>query len=191
MPYDVADDTIALEDQQARGDLIDKERSWLTTTTAPGKFTSARSITWVLVRSRWLVGSSRKSTFAPESRHCASATRARCPPDKRADRLFEVQLGELQQAEELVDLLARGQVRQADHVDRVRDGIVEVQIGEDLVVVDVSGIRRPRPRAVVRLFAAGQNAQQGGLAAAVRPEDGDAVAPVDLEGNILEQARSP
>ena len=104
-----------------------------------------------------------------------------------ADLLLQIHLGELQQGEELVDLPALGTVGQADDVDRVGDGVVGVQVGEDLVEVRKLHARPPVHAAGVRRFLQGEQAEQRGLAAAVGADHDDAVAAAQFEGQVEEE----
>ena len=61
-----------------------RARSWETSSTVAGKFSSAASSASRDSRSRWFVGSSRTRKFAPDATTTASASRRRSPPESTA-----------------------------------------------------------------------------------------------------------
>ena len=82
---------------------------------------SASSSASRLSTSRWFVGSSRISTFAPECTRIASDSRWRSPPERPGDRLLRVLAGEQEAAEQrarLVRRQSRRALRRVEHACR-------------------------------------------------------------------------
>ena len=106
-----------------------------------------------------------------------------------ADALLELGLAELEHRQEAGDRLAGGSEGQTvgHGVDRVRDRVIVIQLVEHGVVRDDPGAGCPGDLAGIRLLITEQNAQQSALAAAVRADDGDAVAAAQLELQATEQ----
>ena len=73
-------------------------RSWEISSTAPSNAWSASSSASRLSRSRWLVGSSRISTLAPEATRIASDSRRRSPPESPSSGFSAVLAGEQEAA---------------------------------------------------------------------------------------------
>ena len=152
----------------------------------PGNASSAASSDSRDSRSRWFVGSSSTSRFAPDATTIASASRRRSPPDSAADRLLVlVPAGEEEAAEQLLRLGSlearrRSSPRRApSRARRARPRAAR------------STPARRRARAGSRPCAGGaapeQRLEQRRLAGAVRPDQRDVLAALERELRAVEQ----
>ena len=83
-----------------------RARSWETRTTAPSNSRRASSSASRLSMSRWLVGSSRIRTLAPEATRIASERRRCSPPEMSLSFFSDVRAREEEAAEQVAGLLA-------------------------------------------------------------------------------------
>ena len=103
-----------------------KRRSWVTTSTAPGKPDRYRSSQRIPSRSRWFVGSSSSRTVGRDSSTPASITRAACA------------------ARQLAEARAVGQAGDADAAAHLIDRVAEAPSVQRLVAVLEGSVRRHR-----------------------------------------------
>ena len=124
----------------------------VTSRTVPGNAASAASSASRLSRSRWLVGSSRTSRFAPLATTSASASRRRSPPESARDRLLVLLPAREEEPSEELLRLGAAQAGRAD--GRVEHRAALVELG--LVLGEVRGLD-----AVAELDAPGRRARAG------------------------------
>ncbi len=159
-------------------------RSW-DTSTSPPRCTARRSSSQAMASmSRWFVGSSRiSSTSSPASPGGPTSTRARARATRLVSPPDSVAVGSSRRPPRS----RRSRVAAASHVRPVTSPIVAP--GERRVLIEHDDARAAAPTddAGLGLDAPGELAQQRRLAAAVEPDDGEAVAGLERDGHVREQ----
>ena len=139
-------------------------------------------------KSRWFVGSSSNSRSGRRTSSRARDSRLRQPPEQNVGRLVGVAEADLREGDGGAGLafVVFEMIVGEGGEEHVADGLAG---GENVVLGEVAeaGGAAQRTDAGVGLLASGQQAQEGRFAGAVRPDEADALAGAEVEGQVGEQ----